>query len=304
MNKRKILALGFFDGVHQGHSALLKACRSLADQLGVTAGAVTFDRHPMSLTKEQSPLLISTLADREALLKAQGMDEIITLPFDETLRNLPWQDFLRMLTEDYGAAGFVCGSDFRFGHLGQGNASLLREEAEQAGLPCVIVPQQSLEGTVISSSHIRSLLAEGNIEEANRFLGHPHRLTSTVVQGQGLGRMLGFPTANMAIPEALAIPRHGVYACLAYVDDMVHHAVTNIGTRPTVNGTTVTVEPWLMEFSGDLYGKEITLEFFKFLRPEQKFESLEALRNEIQRNSLQTFLYFEQHHRPTGVKFM
>lgn len=292
MNEKKILALGFFDGVHLGHQALLKACRCLADETGLTAAAVTFDRHPMSLTKGRSPLLINTPFDREALLTEQGMDEIITLPFDEQLRGLSWQDFLTMLIREYNAAGFVCGSDYRFGYKGEGTALMLQQAAKAQDLPCVIVPRLSLGNTVISSSHIRGLLADGSMEEANRFLGHPHRLTGAVVPGQHLGRTLGTPTANVAFPENLAIPRHGVYACLAHVDGKTYAAVTNVGTRPTVDGRTVTIEPWLMKFDGDLYGKEITLEFYSFLRPERKFGSLEELRAEIHRNALQTWQYF------------
>lgn len=292
MNKRKILALGFFDGVHLGHQALLKQCRALADKLDARAAAVTFDRHPMSLTKGRSPLLLNTAADREALLTEQGMDEIITLPFDESLRALPWQDFLMLLMERHNAAGFVCGSDYRFGYKGEGTALMLQQAAKAHDLPCVIVPRLSLGSTVISSSHIRSLLKDGSMEEANRFLGHPHRLTGKVIPGQHLGRTLGTPTANVAFPDTLAIPRYGVYACLAHVEGKAYAAVTNVGTRPTVDGRAVTIEPWLMKFDGDLYGREITLEFHSFLRPERKFESLEELRAEIHRNALQTWQYF------------
>ena len=295
MNKRKILALGFFDGVHRGHSALLKACRGLADSLGVTAGAVTFDIHPMSLTKGRSPLLINTPADRDALMQEQGIHEIVTLAFDEQLRCLNWQDFLRLLMEKHGAAGFVCGSDFRFGYLGEGSAMCLLQFAKAHDLPCVIVPRLSLGSTVISSSHIRSLLKDGSMEEANRFLGHPHRLTGKVIPGQHLGRTLGTPTANLAFPDTLAIPRFGVYACLAHVEGKTYAAVTNVGTRPTVDGRTVTIEPWLIKFDGDLYGKEILLEFYSFLRPERKFESLEELKAEIHPNALQTWQYFHIH---------
>ena len=293
MNK-KILALGFFDGVHRGHSALLKACRGLADSLGVTAGAVTFDIHPMSLTKGHSPQLINTPADRDALMQEQGIHEIVTLAFDEQLRCLSWQDFLRLLMEKHGAAGFVCGSDFRFGYLGEGSAMCLLQFAKAHDLPCVIVPRLSLGSTVISSSHIRSLLKDGSMEEANRFLGHPHRLTGKVIPGQHLGRTLGTPTANLAFPDTLAIPRFGVYACLAHVEGKTYAAVTNIGTRPTVEGTGITVEPWILDYEGDLYGREITLEFHKFLRPEMKFPDLAALQQEIRKNAAETRDYFRK----------
>ena len=142
--------------------------------------------------------------------------------------------------------------------------------------------------------HEETALAHGTEEQATAFLGHPHILTGEVVSGYSLGRKLGTPTANLRIPEGIICPRYGVYACRTLVDGKVFAAVTNIGTRPTVGGSHVTVEPWLLDFSGDLYGKRITLEFHQFLRPEQKFESLEELRAEIQNNAAQTRKYFEK----------
>ena len=152
----------------------------------------------------------------------------------------------------------------------------------------MIVPQQELSGIRISSSHIRSLLEQGDIKEANRFLGHPHRLSGKVIAGKGLGHTWGFPTANLEIPEGLVELPHGVYACTATVDGNTYGAVVNIGTCPTVGGEKVTVEAMLLDFAGDLYGKKLLLQFFDYLRPEQKFDSLEDLKAEIQKNAAQT----------------
>lgn len=291
--KKTIFALGFFDGVHLGHQALLAACRQLAQQRGCTAGVVTFLGHPQALTTGQTPLLINTPADRRRLLCRCGVDELIELPFDRALMTMPWQDFFRLLLEK-GAAGLVCGSDFRFGHRGEGNAELLRAACEEAGIPCTVVPQQILDGVRISSTHIRRLLEAGEMEAAVRFLGHPHVLTGPVISGRKLGRTLGIPTANLALPEGCVTPAFGVYACKAMVDGGEYLAVTNIGNRPTVGGHRVTVEPWLLDFDGDLYGKELTLEFYQFLRPEQKFPSLEELSGEIRKNAEQTRQYFKE----------
>ena len=291
---QRIFALGFFDGVHLGHQALLKACRELATALGVQAGAVTFDPHPGQLVSGQCPRLINCLDDRRRLLERCGAEHIHVFPFDDKFRTMPWQDFFWLLTKDYGAAGFVCGDDFRFGYRGQGNAMLLRGMCRTAGIPCIIVPAQELNGTRISSTHIRTLLEAGDMASANRFLGHPHILTGEVVAGRQLGRTLGIPTANLHIPEGVVVPRHGVYACKAFVEGKEYLAVTNIGSRPTVGGHRVTVEPWLLDFDGDLYGKTLMLEFYEFLRPEQKFDSLEALQAEIRKNALQTRKIFEK----------
>ena len=285
MSEKKILALGFFDGVHMGHQALLTACAELAQLHNVIPGAVTFDSHPQSLVQGTAPGLINTLADRQRLLKQLGMAEVITLPFNMDLKTQSWQDFIVMLRQQYHAVGFVCGEDFRFGNRGMGTAQKLREYCEANQLPCVVVPQRQIDGQKVSSTHIRHLMETGHMSQAVRFLGHPHVLTGKVVPGYQLGRTLGIPTANLMLPKELVVPMFGVYACVAVVDGVRYPAVTNIGTRPTVAGIGITVEPWILDYSGDLYGRDLTLEFYRFIRQEQKFSSLEALQQEIFRNA-------------------
>lgn len=288
MNKT-IYALGFFDGVHIGHAALLSACRALAAEHGCTAGVVTFASHPDTLVLGNTPRLINTVRDREWLLREKfHMDTVVILPFDEQMRAMPWRDFLEMLLKDEEAAGFVCGEDFRFGRMGQGNASLLAGFCTGRGLPWAVVPEQTIGGIRVSSTYIRRQIETGDMATAVRFLGHPHILSGRVIHGHQLGRSLGIPTANLRLPEGLAIPKFGVYACRALVDGKAYPAVTNIGTRPTVEGRDITVEPWILDYEGDLYDREILLELHKFLRPEQKFPSLEALKAEIHRNAEET----------------
>ena len=288
---KRVFALGFFDGVHLGHQVLLKECCRLAQELSCQAAAVTFERHPKSLFVDQPPVLISTASDRKLLLGQYGIGDITVFPVNREIMSIHWQDFLSMLLER-GAAGFVCGDDFRFGHRGEGTAEKLKSACEELGLPCTIVSEQVLDGVRISSTHIRALIETGNMEEAVRFLGHPHLLTGKVVHGHQLGRTLGIPTANLQLPEGMAVPKFGVYACCAVVDGKRYPAVTNVGTRPTVNGVGVTVEPWILDFAGDLYDREITLEFYKFLRPERKYPDLAALQAEIRKNAEETRAYF------------
>ena len=294
MKEQFIYALGFFDGVHVGHQALLKACRELADERGLKAGVVTFTAHPDSLVLGSTPALINTQADRNMLLRQYHMDAVVELPFDRALMTTPWQQFISMLRDRCHAAGFVCGEDFRFGHKGMGTAQILRTYCREEHLPCAVIPQQKLDGVTVSSTYIRSLLEAGQMTEAVRFLGHPHVLTGQVVKGRRLGRTIGIPTANLVQPEGIVQLRHGVYACKTRIDGKEYLAVTNVGKRPTVNGHHVTVEPWILDFEGDLYGKELTLRFCEFLRAEQKFDSLEALQAEIRKNALQTRKIFEK----------
>lgn len=294
MNNKTIFALGFFDGVHLGHQALLKACGELAKQYDCKAGVVTFLGHPDEVVTGKKTELINTAQDRRGLLKAYGMEEVVELPFDQALMTMPWQDFYRMLRTQYGAEGLVCGEDFRFGHRGQGNAELLREICRNDGIPCVVIPQLTLENIPVSSTHIRSLLQQGKIQEAEKFLGHKHIFTGKVIKGQQLGRRLGTPTANLELPRELLCLPFGVYICRAKGAGVDCPAVTNIGIRPTVAGENVTVEPWLLDYEGDLYGQELTLEFYHYLRPERKFPSLAELQKEILKNGEQTRKYFEK----------
>ena len=297
-NKR-IFALGFFDGVHLGHQALLQQCRVLAQEFSCETGAITFDRHPKSLFLPDNPTLISTEKERTRLLMEYGMNHVHSFPVTEEFMSKSWRSFLEELTEQ-GAAGFVCGDDFRFGFKGEGTAEKLQEYCREKGIPCVIVAQQELDGIRISSTHIRKLIEDGKMESATRFLGHPYFLTGTVVHGHQLGRKLGIPTANLLLPEGLAIPKFGVYACRALIDGKKYLAVTNIGTRPTVSGQGITVEPWILEFEGDLYDRKITLEFHYFLRSEMKFPDLAAMQAEIRRNADQTRAYFEKQEASHG----
>ena len=288
MTNKTIYALGFFDGVHVGHQALLHACKALADSRGWQAGVVTFVSHPDALVWGETPKLLNTTRQRCCMLKRYGMDAVVELTFDEALKTMPWRVFLELLKEKYGAAGFVCGEDFRFGYRGEGNATLLKEACEAWNMPCAVVPEQTLDGARISSTRIRSLIEAGEVEAANKLLGHPHVLSGTVVKGRQLGRTIGIPTANLLLPEGVVCPRFGVYACKAIVDGAEYLAVTNVGVRPTVSGEGVTVEPWLLDFDGDLYGKTLTLHFYRFLRPEMRFASLDALAAEIRKNAEQT----------------
>ncbi len=293
--QKTIYALGFFDGVHLGHKALMAETRRLASEDHCRAGVVTFLNHPDALVLGAAPGLISTPEDREAMLREDfSMEEVVSLPFDGKMRITPWQDFLSLLMEHYDAAGFVCGADFRFGARGTGTAALLEEFCRERGLISRVVPEQTVDGIRVSSTHIRTLVEAGDMAGALRFLGHPYRLTGTVAHGKRLGSRLGFPTANLAFPQGLAVPRFGVYACRAKAEGVWHTAVTNLGTRPTVSGQGITVESWLLDYTGDLYGKSLTLDFYTFLRPEKTFPDLESLRREIHRNAAQARTFFQK----------
>lgn len=279
----RIIALGFFDGVHRGHGALLRRAKALAQQRGVSAACLTFDRHPRALLGKTAGQ-INTTAEREWLMRSlYAMDEVLVLPFDEQLMHTPWEAFAERLLGEYEAVGLVCGEDYRFGDRAQGTAERLRAYAAQRGVSCEIVAPV-LEGeTPVSSTRIRAALEAGELAAANELLGHPHLITGVVEHGKQMGRQLGFPTANLAIAPELLVPRKGVYAArVTLPDGSKRIGVTNIGLRPTVEDSTrANVEPWLLDFSGDLYGQTIRVELLEFLRQETKFESVEALRAQV-----------------------
>ena len=293
---KRVIALGFFDGVHLGHGALLRRVGERSGELGAVPAAVTFDTHPENRILHNSMPLLSSPADRADLMRRYyGIRDVIVAHFDERMMRLPWRDFItEYLVKEHGAVHLVAGHDFHFGYKGEGNPQRLQETCRELGVGCDIIPKVERDGITISSTYIRTLVAQGEMERAMECLGHPHTLTNTVARGKHLGSTLGFPTVNLQFPAGVLIPAHGVYACkVCFENGESHMAVTNVGTRPTVDdGDRVNVEGFILDFQGDLYGKNVRMEFYHRLRGEQKFPSLEALREEVMRNARETRAYF------------
>ena len=290
--QERVIALGFFDGVHRGHGALLRRAAEEARRRGCTPAVFTFDRPPKEVITGIPCPLINSPEDRSGLVKRlYGIDEMLMVPFDDEMRTTPWDRFVTdILVGRYGAVHLVAGHDHHFGYKNQGSPELLREKCAELGLGCDIIPAVTLDGVTVSSTHIRKLLEEGGVETARAFLGHPHVLTQTVGHGRRLGRTIGIPTANLVAPPHVLLPKRGVYAAkVTLPDGRAFGGVTNVGIRPTVNhGQDVTVEPWILDFDGDLYGQKLRVEFFRRLREERKFDSLEALRTQIQCDAVRT----------------
>ena len=294
--EKTVIALGFFDGVHRGHGALLRKAAERAGELNAAPAVFTFDRSPKEFVTGKPVLLINSNDDRRDIIRrVYGIQRVIFAPFDREMMTMPWQDFItELLVKQYGAVHLVAGHDYRFGHKNEGTVERLREKCRELGLGCDIIPKVELEGITVSSTYIRTLLERGDVERAALFLGHPHCLSQTVRHGQRLGRTIGIPTVNLAVPAHVLTPERGVYITRAFLPDgRSCPGVTNVGTRPTVTeGDTVSVETYLLGFDGDLYGQTVRLDFYKRLRGEVKFPSLEALRQEILRNVAETEAYF------------
>jgi len=281
--KRRAIALGFFDGVHLGHQALLRKTVERARERNLEAAVFTFDRSPRQfVTGKRVPLLTTAEGRREEIERLFPLCGVITAPFDEAMMTMPWVDFLLLLAQEYRAGWLVAGHDFRFGHQNAGTPALLAKKAASLGMGCDIIPAVTLEGTAVSSTHIRALLERGEAEAAARFLGRPFSLSGPVRHGKGLGSRLGMPTLNLVPPPEQLVPAYGVYASRVTVNGGTFCAVTNVGVRPTVDADgSVTVESHLLDETAQLYGKRCRVEFLTQLRPERKFPDLDALRAQI-----------------------
>ncbi len=301
------VALGNFDGVHRGHEQVVKPIFSKQHKTEMRVGnsensyqsetnnekpdfdhnyatVVTFNPHPQEFFSGQPRALLTPLSEKVQQLRSLDVEQLVLLPFDRELSCLSPQEFVEIiLVKQLRARSISVGSDFCFGHRRSGTSADLQAIAASFGIEVTIVPLQTFQGERISSSFIRQALLQGDITQANRLLGRPYTIIGQVVQGQKLGRTLGFPTANLQLPPEKFLPRQGVYCVRVSGSNLTQiPAVMNIGLRPTVEGTNSTVEVYLLDWYGDLYGQTLTVSLEKFLRSEQKFPSLDALKSQIQ----------------------
>lgn len=274
-----VVTIGNFDGVHRGHQVLLRRATALARQHEVRSVAVTFDPHPAVLLRgDAAPPRLQTLEDRIDALAAAGLDVVLILPFTRELASSTPAGFVaEVLAGSLAAVRVVVGTNFRFGAKAAGDIVTLLELGEEHGFAPEAVTLLELDGRRISSSAIREHLQEGDLAWASAALGRPYDLAGTVVAGDGRGRGIGFPTANLAIAPELMIPATGVYAGHAWLDGAWVPAVTNVGLRPTFDGTTPTVEVHLLDVDEDLYGTTLRFRFRHRLRPERRFDGVDAL---------------------------
>ena len=295
MTKQKVMALGFFDGIHVGHAALINMIKQRAKETGAEPAVLTFDVHPDNLVFHKTVPLINSAEDREHILKRYfGIDDVVVIHFSQRVMHMDWKEFIDELIDEMNLRWIVVGHDFCFGYKGLGTAAKLKDYCEEHGIGCDIIPAVCRDGVIVSSTLIRQLIESGDMEMANAYLGHPHTLTDVVRSGYHLGTQMGTPTINMGFPQGVIIPRHGVYAAKAYIDGQEYMSVTNVGIRPTVSDSgNVNVESFLLDFQGNLYGHQARIDFYKFLRPERKFDDVEALAAQIKHDAQTTRDYFE-----------
>lgn len=286
---RSVITIGAYDGVHLGHRAVIAQVRERARELGCLSVVVTFDRHPASVVRPQSaPRLLTNLDQKLELLERTGVDAVVVVPFDEARsRETPVEFVEDVVVGALRARVVIVGSDFHFGHMRQGNVTLLREMGERHDFACepvVLVPRADGVDEPVSSTAIRRALAGGEIDTANRMLGRPHEVRGDVVPGDKRGRTIGFPTANVEVPSGTCLPSDGVYAGVyRRPDGSEHPCAINLGRRPTFyeNAEASLLEAYLLDFSGDLYGETAAVQFLAFLRSEKQFGGLEELKAQL-----------------------
>jgi riboflavin kinase/FMN adenylyltransferase len=280
-----VVTIGMFDGVHRGHRALLGRVVQEATARGLPPAAITFDRHPAEVLRPGShPRLLTTLRQKVALLRETGVAEVLVLPFTLELSRVPAEEFAeRVLFGAMRARVAVVGANFRFGHKAAGDVALLTDLGQRRGVEVIGVPLQAAAGEVVSSTRIRAALAGGDVQEAARLLGRPFTLEGHVVQGHRRGRLLGIPTANLAVPTRLQIPAIGIYAGHLETEGLGWlPAVTSVGVRPQFGGTELSVETYVLDFEGDLYGRRVSVSFEHRLRGQATFPSVADLVAQMQ----------------------
>jgi riboflavin kinase/FMN adenylyltransferase len=280
---RTSVTIGFFDGVHRGHQAVIGRMVEVGRARGLAPVAVTFDRHPREVfAPGTEPRLLTTLERKASLVAALGVEALLVLEFTEEFSRWSAEEFVgRVLGEGLNAEHAVIGSNFTFGYRATGNLSVLADLGTACGFSVEGVALLKLDGRPVSSSSIRQSLAGGDLEWPTEALGRRFVLDGTVVPGAGRGRRLGYPTANLEVPARMQLPGEGVYAGRAFVDEEAYVAAINVGTNPTFGGEPLHVEAFLVDFEGDLRGRAVGLEFWDRLRDERRFDSGEGLAAQI-----------------------
>jgi riboflavin kinase / FMN adenylyltransferase len=292
------VTVGVFDGVHRGHQQIIDKFTAGARANRVPAAVLTFDPHPAKIFGRGEIKLLTLPGERARLLGDLGVDVVITHPFDTEVAGITAFDFMKQLKDRLGLSHLVLGYDSTLGKNREGNATRLTEIGLELGYTVETVAALSDESGVISSTEIRKLVSVGNVAEAARLMGRPYRLQGLVAHGDRRGRAIGFPTANLNYAREKVIPAGGIYACWAYVGNERHRAAVNVGTNPTFtpDKQTLNVEAYLLDFDRDIYDETVQLEFISRLRDELKYDTVEALVEQIGRDVDKTRRLLMEHH--------
>jgi riboflavin kinase/FMN adenylyltransferase len=302
LNRRTGVTIGAFDGVHRGHQALIRQTVDEARRRAMLPLVLTFDPLPHQVADRHKDGLLLTREERLAHIEALEVRGVVVLPFNEALMQTTAESFVTQMVSHLALAGLWIGPDFRLGRDREGDVTYLRAAGERLGFEV-----HALRDTItwmdepVRSSRIRKALKTGNIQEANGCLGYPYHLSGTVVHGDRRGRELGFPTANLRVPAERLLPANGVYICRVHLREGTYDAITNVGTRPTFDENPPAVEAYLLDFSGDLYGDWMRVDFLKYLRPEERFASAAELIAQMKQDEIQTRRWLQRGSRASSL---
>ena len=281
IEERTAITLGKFDGIHRGHQELLKRIKEKSP--GLSTLVLTFDMSPAAFVKHEKESLITTNDERRHVVEAFGIDYLYEMSFTDQVMNLEAADFVRKVVKDLNVAYIAVGKDFRFGHKRAGDYKLLIDMAEECGYEIEIIDKLMYRAREISSTYVREMIANGDIETANSLLGYPFSVIGTVGYGRQLGRTIGIPTANVIPLDTKLLPPNGVYVSKVRIGDRTYGGVTNIGVKPTVGDKNEKgAETYIFDFNQNIYGQEITLELYYYVRPEKKFEFIDDLKYQME----------------------
>ncbi|WP_019553142.1 bifunctional riboflavin kinase/FAD synthetase [Propionispira raffinosivorans] len=291
-----VVALGTFDGVHLGHQNIIKQAIRLAKSIQGTSVVFTFSNHPLGvISPKKCPLQISDNICKETAMRDLGIDVLMNVPFTKELVTVTPLEFLQLLQDNLAPKYVVVGPNYTFGYKGEGNPKLLLKRSQDFGFISEIHPVVHLNNQIISSTKIRHLLLEGQLDAANMLMGRPFRLCSKVVHGDERGRLLGFPTANLAIENHRVMLPNGIYVVHVFFREKTYRGIANIGTNPTFDGVKRHIEVHILEFKQDIYDQLITIEFVQKIRDEEKFSSVDQLVKQIKLDIKQATTIFNLH---------
>ena len=285
-NRKNFVALGSFDGLHKGHLSLIRKIKQLAEEGEGQSIVYTFKNHPRKFININSTLnLLMTNEEKISILEKEGIDILAFKKFDKETMKMSPEDFIKNMCESFNIKGIVVGFNFKFGYKNAGDIKLLNELKSKYHFDLYVMEPCIYNDSVVSSTRIREAIIDGNMEEAFNMLARPYSLEGKVIHGKKLGRTIGFPTANISINKNMIIPKVGIYATKVYVNGKIYYGATNIGYNPTVNGDNLSIETNILNFDEDIYGKVITIEFLERIRDEKKFNGIEELKSQLQKDT-------------------
>lgn len=294
--KETVIALGNFDGVHKGHQELIRRTVKSARMAGLKSAVFTFTNHPKNVLAGR-PVIKNIMypEDKAEIIKSLGVDYLFSLEFNKFIQHLSAEEFVqKLLIDTFKMREAYCGFNYHYGYKAEGNPETLIRAGLKAGFGIHVLEPYKIDGNLVSSTLIRKLIREGKVGECPKYMGRNYSVRGEVVVGNKIGRTIGFPTSNLLIDETMVTPAHGVYVTYCIYNGVYYQGVTNVGIKPTIGDNKKNIETHIFNFSSELYGKQIRVEFLERLRPEMKFNSVQELSEQIARDCEKAKLYHEQ----------